>query len=190
MQRSIRLLSTSLFAIALFFASFSANALSGVPTEYKFGSTSLVLNGAGTRTKFIISVYTAGLFLAKRSGDANQIINANETMAIRLKVVSGFVSAEKMKTALTEGFKNATDGNTAPIQAQIDQLMAKAFSSKINKGDVYDLVYTSSAGTLVAKNSKTLTVVKGLPFKKALFGIWLSDKPAQESLKKQLLGKS
>ena len=189
MKGSIRLFSASLLAFVLFFTTFSANALSGIPTKFTFGSTPLVLNGAGTRTKFIISVYNAGLFLKKKSSDANQIMNANETMAIRLKVVSGFVSAEKMKEALKEGFKNATGGNTAPIQPQISQLMTKAFSGKIDKGDVFDIVYTPTAGTLVAKNSKTLTTIKGLPFKKALFGIWLSAKPAQESLKKELLGK-
>ena len=189
MKPSIRLLASSLLALTLFFVTLSANALSGIPAEYKFGNTPLVLNGAGTRTKFIISVYNAGLFLTEKNTNADSIINADDTMALRLVVVSGFVSADKMKTALEEGFDNSTGGNTAPIKAQIDQLMSKAFSSKIKKGDVYDLVYTSSAGTLVAKNSKTLTVIKGLPFKKALFGIWLSNKPAQESLKKALLGK-
>jgi len=188
MQKSIRLFSISLFAIALFFTSFSANALSGIPTEYKFGNDLLVLNGAGTRTKFVISVYNAGLFLKKKSSDANQIIKANEIMAIRLKVVSGFVSSEKMKAALNEGFKNATGGNTTPIQAQIDQLITKGFAGEIKKGDVFDIVYTPAAGSLVAKNSKTVTTIKGLPFKQALFGIWLSAKPAQESLKKQMLG--
>ncbi|MEA3471658.1 MAG: chalcone isomerase family protein [Thermodesulfobacteriota bacterium] len=33
------------------------------------------------------------------------------------------------------------------------------------------------------------TDTKGLEFKKALFGIWLGDKPAQRSLKKEMLGR-
>jgi hypothetical protein len=34
-----------------------------------------------------------------------------------------------------------------------------------------------------------MTVVRGIEIKKALFGIWLSDKPAQASLKSEMLGK-
>lgn len=183
-----RLLPSSLFIIALLFASFSASALSGIPKAFNVAGTQLVLNGAGTRSKFVISVYNAGLFLQKKSSDANQIMAADEPMAIRLKVVSGFATADKMKQALKEGFHNATGGNTAPIQAGIDQLLTSAFSGKVNKGDVFDLVYIPGSGSQVLKNSKSLTVIKGLPFKKALFGIWLSNKPAQASLKKQLLG--
>ena len=189
MQKTLGFLTTTLLTITLLFSSFTASALSGIPNEYKYGPDLLLLNGAGTRTKFVISVYNAGLFLKKKSNNAAQIIKANEPMAMRRVVVSGFVSAEKMKEALKEGFENATGGKTAPIQPQINQLMTKAFSGKINKGDVFDIVYTPSAGTMIAKNSKPLTTIKGFPFKQAIFGIWLSNKPAQESLKKQLLGK-
>ncbi len=188
MQKAIRFIPTTFLTLALLFTAFSASALSGIPPKFTIGSTPLTLNGAGERTKFIITVYNAGLFLKKKSSDANQIINANEPMVIRIKVVSGFATAEKIKASLYEGFKKSTNGKTAPIQAQIDQILNAAFTAKVNKGDTFDLVYTPAAGTQVVKNSKVLTAVKGMPFKKALFGIWLSDKPAQVSLKKQMLG--
>ena len=181
---------TSLLFTTLFFSTFTANALSGIPNMYTAAGKQLVLNGAGTRTKFIISVYQMGLYLQKKSKNANQIVNANEPMAIRLRIVSGFASAEKMKHAIKQGFHNSTGGKTAPIQAQINQLLTKGFAGKIRKGDAFDLVYTPAGGTQVLKNGKTLTVVKGLPFKRALFGIWLSGRPAQSSLKNELLGNS
>ncbi len=185
----MRVLSLSFFTIALFFSTLSAHALDGIPASFKIGGTNLVLNGAGQRTKFIITVYNAGLYLQKKSGDANKIIAANEPMAIRMKIKSGFASAEKMKAALVKGFKNSTGGKTAPIQPQIDQLLGAAFTGKISKGDVFDLVYTPGAGTQVLKNTKSMTVVRGLPIKQALFGIWLSARPAQGSLKAEMLGK-
>ncbi|KAI3386829.1 hypothetical protein SNEBB_003969, partial [Seison nebaliae] len=80
-------------------------------------------------------------------------------------------------------------GNTAPIQPQIDQLLGSAFKDKVKKGDVFDLVYTPGGGTQVLKNNKATTVVRGLPIKQSLFGIWLSGKPAQSSLKEEMLGK-
>ena len=178
------------FVIAFLVTSFSAQALNGIPGAFNVAGTQLVLNGAGTRTKFIISVYNAGLYLQKKNGNAKQIMTANEPMAIRMKVVSGLASAAKMKQALNQGFHNATGGKTSHIKPQIDQLMKAAFGGKVSKGDVYDLVYIPNIGTQVIKNKKGLTTLKGLPFKQALFGIWLSSKPAQASLKNQMLGKN
>jgi len=185
----MRVLASTLLTLTLFLTTFSAHALDGIPASMKVGGTNLVLNGAGQRTKFVITVYNAGLYLQKKSGDANKIIAANEPMAIRMKVKSGFASAEKMKAALINGFNNSTGGNTAPIQPQIDQLLKAAFTGKVSKGDVFDLVYTPGGGTQVIKNAKSLTAVRGLPIKRALFGIWLSAKPAQGSLKAEMLGK-
>jgi len=184
----MRFLTLSFLSLMFFSVSFSANALDGIPKAFTVGTTPLVLNGAGKRTKFIITVYNAGMYLQNKNSNAQQIIGANETMVVRLKIVSGLASAEKMKAALITGFKNSTNGNTQPIQAGIDQLMDAAFNQPVKKGDVFDLVYTPGAGTQVLKNAKRMAIIRGLPFKQALFGIWLSDKPAQASLKTQLLG--
>jgi len=185
----MRLLSLSFLSFILLILPYSVTSAADMPKALSAGGQQLVLNGVGTRTKFVISVYRAGLYLQKKSGDAKQIVAANAPMAIRMKVLSGFASADKMKKALITGFNNSTGGNTAPIQPQIDQLLKAAFTEKVNKGDVFDLVYTPGGGTQVLKNKKQTTVVRGLPIKQALFGIWLSGKPAQTSLKEEMLGK-
>lgn len=185
----MRVLTLAFFTVTLFFSSFSAHALDGIPTAFKAGGTNLVLNGAGQRTKFVITVYNAGLYVVNKSSNAQQIIDANETMALRMKIKSGFASAEKMEAALMKGFVNSTRGNTGPIKPQIDQLINAAFKGKIKKGDIFDLVYMPRVGTQVLKNAKVMTTLKGMPIKQALFGIWLSAKPAQGSLKAELLGK-
>ena len=185
----MRVLTTTFFTFALLFSAFSAHALDGMPATYKAGDSNLVLNGAGQRTKFVITVYNAGLYLQNKTTEPKKIIDANEAMAIRLKIKSGFATAEKIEKALMDGFINSTRGNTGPIKAEIDELINTAFKATINKNDIFDLVYTPTGGTLVLKNSQTMTRIKGLPFKQALFGIWLSAKPAQNSLKAELLGK-
>ncbi len=185
----MRVMTTTFFTALLLFSAFSAHALDGMPATFKAGNSNLVLNGAGQRTKFVITVYNAGLYIKNKTQDPKKIIDANEAMAMRLKIKSGFATAEKIEKALMDGFINSTGGNTAPIKAQIDQLINAAFKSTINKNDIFDLVYMPNVGTLVLKNSKTMTRIQGLPFKQALFGIWLSAKPAQNSLKAELLGK-
>jgi len=98
------------------------------------------------------------------------------------------ITSDKMTSATLEGFDASTDGNTAPIQAEIDEFMG-VFKDEIKEGDVFDLVYLPGEGVKVSKNGNARDTISGIEFKKALFGIWLSDEPAQEDLKAAMLGK-
>ena len=159
-----------------------------VPDTLKAGKAELMLNGAGVRKKLFMNLYVGGLYLQKPSSDAAAIIKADEPMAIRLHIISGLITSAKMENATREGFTNATGGNTAPIQKQIEEFIA-VFKAEIKKGDVCEMVYLPGQGTAVYKNGKPACTVAGMDFKQALFGIWLCDKPAQKSLKKAMLAK-
>lgn len=152
------------------------------------GTQELALNGAGIRKKLFIKLYVGSLYLATQSSDANAIITADESMMIRLNILSGLLTQKKLTKALKDGFKNSTGGNTAPIQSEIDQML-ELMQEKIVPGDIYALAYEPGVGTHVLRNDEELSIVPGLAFKNALFGIWLSDKPAQASLKKAMLAK-
>jgi len=93
-----------------------------------------------------------------------------------------------MEDATNEGFQNSTNGNTAPYKEKIDTFIA-VFKDNIKIGDVYDMVYIPGEGTKVYKNKELKSTVKGLDFKKVLFGIWLGNKPADKGLKDLMLGK-
>jgi len=165
-----------------------ARDITGVsPNTITCNGTTLTLNGAGVRTKFFMDLYVGALYLAAPQSDPVKILAADEPMAIRLQILSGLITSEKMESATREGFHNATSGNTAALHNLIEQFIA-VFREKIEKGDVYEMVYVPREGTRIYKNTALKTTIPGLPFKKALFGIWLCDKPAQESLKQQMLG--
>ncbi|WP_020408258.1 chalcone isomerase family protein [Hahella ganghwensis] len=161
-----------------------------IPDTLEASGSDLKLNGAGVRSKWFIDVYVGGLYLPEASQDAGQIVDSDQPMAIKLHMVSGLVTSEKMQKTTMEGFENATGGNMAPIQSQVDQFMS-AFDEEILENDVFDLVYVPGKGVEIYKNEELVdTVSSGIDFKQALFGIWLSDTPAQESLKKAMLGDS
>jgi hypothetical protein len=149
--------------------------------------TKLSLNGAGIRSKWMMDVYVGGLYLPAAGKDAAKIIAADEPQAIKLHMVSGLVSSEKMVKATMEGFENSTNNNIAPIKDEVDAFMG-VFKEEISENDQFDLVYVPGKGVEVYKNAELKDTVGDLNFKKALFGIWLSDKPAQDSLKKSMLG--
>ena len=174
----------------IFTSSFvQARIVSGIeiPEKLKANGTNLILNGAGVREKFFMDLYVGALYLEKRSKVATAIINSKEDMAIKLYITSSLISSKKMRNAVNEGFENSTKNNVIPIKKEIDEFIA-VFKDEINKGDVFEMVYIDSLGTKVLKNGKLSTTIKGFKFKRSLFGIWLCDEPAQESLKEDMLG--
>ena len=97
------------------------------------------------------------------------------------------VTAEAMKKALSDGLDKSTNSNTGLISNEIDQLSA-SFNSDVSSGDFYEFIYIKDIGTHVLKNNELVTLITGLDFKKAFFGIFLSTNPIQKNLKKAMLG--
>ncbi len=159
-----------------------------IPNIVKVNDKYLKLNGAGVREKMFLDLYIGALYVEKRSSNAGEIISADNLMSIKMRVISSMVNRENMEEAIREGFKKSTKGNTKSIESKIDDLINKGFAGAIEKGDVFDLEYIPGKGTYLKKNSKTLVVIPGLEFKKALFGIWLCNEPADANLKKKMLG--
>jgi len=159
-----------------------------IPESLDVEGGKLQLNGTGVRSKFFFDLYVGALYLVSPSPDAEHIIAADKPMAIRLHILSKLITSEKMEEATREGFVQATDGNTVEIQGRIEEFISVFQEEEIAKGDVFDLMYVPEQGVLTHKNAELLISVPGLDFKRALFGIWLSDDPVQKSLKQGMLG--
>ncbi len=166
----------------------SIQAANELPESMEYQDTKLILNGQGTRVMFFMKIYESGLYLNSANSNSEEVINDNSAMGIRLDVLSSMLTAEAMKKAIDEGFVKSTKDNTQPINDQIGQFMATLHQA-IEVGDVYEFIYLPGSGVYVLRNSELLDTIAGLEFKKAFFGIWLSDNPVQKSLKKAMLGK-
>lgn len=179
----------SIFLMTIFSMSSYAKEVAGVnlPDSFTAKDQSLALNGVGIRSKFFMDIYAAGLYLTEATTEAKSVIDQDKPMALRLHITSGLLTSEKMESATREGFEKSTGGNTASIQATIDSFIA-TFSDAIVENDVFDFVYEPAVGVKVFKNDTLKATVEGLEFKKALFGIWLSEDAVQDDLKEGLLG--
>ena len=168
----------------------ASDKIAGVTVEesFKTESQTLVLNGAGIRSKMFIKLYVGMLYLEEKSNDSEAIMNSDKDMVLRLEIVSGMITSEKMLASTKKGFEKATGGKTDQIKDEIAAFNV-CFSEKIEKGDVFDMVYTKGANVTVYKNNSIKGTISGMAFKRAMFGIWLSDKPADKKLKKSMLGK-
>jgi len=166
-----------------------AATLAGVEVEdtLQAGGATLQLNGAGLRDRFFIKLYVAGLYTEAGSGAAEEIRQADAPMAITLDIVSDRVTRDKMIEALNDGFATATGGDTAPVADGMARLQA-AMGDTMSAGSSMTFAYEPGIGTRVSRDGTEQAVIEGLPFKQALFGIWLSDRPVDKKVKTGLLG--
>ena len=160
---------------------------SDVPQTIEFEGSNLILNGQGTRVVFFMKVYEGSLYLENKNSDADEIINSNTSMALRIDVTSEMVTADAMKKALSEGLEKSTNNNTSHILDEIEQL-SSSFNNAVASGDFYEFIFIPKIGTHVIKNNELVELIPGFDFKKAFFGIFLSNNPIQKNLKKAMLG--
>ncbi|GAB6146726.1 chalcone isomerase family protein [Desulfocicer niacini] len=164
-----------------------------LPDCMKVNDENLLLNGAGVRKKYVIGfdVYVIGLYLKKFSNNALKIIDADETMALRIEILTDLITSEKFIDATLKGFDESMGKETVSIQKEID-LFLTSFANGIKNKDSFVILYQKDKGVFVYKNGKTEpeVVVKGLLLKKAIFRLWLGKRTEKhlQKLSKALLG--
>ncbi|WET01106.1 chalcone isomerase family protein [Flavobacterium johnsoniae] len=159
-----------------------------VPRKIEFLGKTLQLNGAGGRSKMWMEVYVQALYLSQLTQDPQFIIDSDTEMAIRIEITSSMVSSNKLTKAMNTGFEKSAGAQLEQLRPRIEQLKSY-LSDAITEKDVFILAYNPlDQNVYVSKNEVLKGKIPGFDFKKALFGIWLSDKPVDETLKKHLLG--
>jgi len=178
-------------ALFCFCAGTQAAELAGVSlaNNVQMGESKLVLNGAGIRSKWFFDVYIAALYLPQKQTSAKAIIADNHEYRIALHMLRT-VGSKKLFNA----FKDAIEANhktdeLMSLDADIKQ-MAQIFEAvgEVNQDDVITLDYVPDVGTNISVNGTNRGTIKGVMFNQALLKIWLGDEPAQDDLKKEMLG--
>ncbi len=148
--------------------------------------TTLVLNGAGIRTKFFFDIYIAELYMQNPSSSVEKVINDSGAKQVVMHFLYSEVSKEKLVDAWNEGFnENTGAGELAKLQERIDRF--NSFFVDVKKGDVVLLAYSPVSGTTVTIAGVQKGVIQGKDFNDALLRIWLGKEPVTSSLKKKLL---
>jgi hypothetical protein len=170
----------------------SAAELEGVQLQdrVKSGKADLHLNGLGLRTRFIFNVYVAGLYLPEKTQSGEAAISMRGPKRVTLVMLRD-VGADTFGEALLAGLRNnLPPEELAPLKPQVDDLMGRiAAIGEARKGDVIELDYTANPGTVMRVNGVAQGgPIAGEAFFRALLRTWVGERPAQEDLKKALLG--
>src|SRR5271167_4066463 len=114
MRKAAVLLTISVFMLSSV-VNPQAATLAGVtlPDTIQVRGTPLVLNGMGLRTKYMVKVYVAGLYLEQKSSDPDAIIKSDATKRIVMQFLHG-ARKSQMVDAFNESFTdNAPDAHNA-----------------------------------------------------------------------------
>jgi hypothetical protein len=192
-----RLVVKGMMAGALLAAAVSLPAQASVDVNgYKFEDTAKVagkdlkLNGAGMRTKFVIKVYAAGLYLPEKKTTTAEILKQEGPRRVTLQMARD-ISSEDFGKAFMDGLnENVDKAEKQRLVAQIGK-MGELFASVdgLKKGDVLHMDWIPGSGTQAELNGKKLgEPIPDINFYNAILRIWLGDKPVDRSLKPALLG--
>jgi len=158
----------------------------------KVAGKELVLNGAGVRSKFIVKVYAAGLYLQEKEATVEGVLKADGPRRMRLVMLRD-VTSDDFGNAFMSGLNNNVDKNDkTKITTQISKF-GEIFAQfdALKKGDVLDLDWTPGAGTQCLLNGKKVgDLIPDLTFYNSVLRIWLGEKPADSSLKPKLLAQA
>ena len=177
-----------LVATLLLSSPLHAREVAGVslPDSVQLGATALGLHGAGVRKKAFISVYVAGLYTEGKNLDAATAISAKTPKRMALHMLRD-VGADKIRNAWREGFEaNVPAAERAPIADAVDRFVG-AFPD-MKKGDTVWIDNVPGVGVRLTINNAPKATYPGDAFSAAVFKLWLGERPAQERLKKDLLG--
>jgi len=154
------------------------------------GGQTLNLNGVGLRKRAVFKVYVAGLYAGQKSTSPAAIINDKGARRVSLRMLRD-VEAQSFIDSFNEGLKNNTpEAQLNAMKPQVDALSATLKSiGEAKKGDVINFDYTPDGGTRITLNGQPKgNAIPGADFFAAVLRIWLGDKPADEALKKGMLG--
>lgn len=149
------------------------------------GDKTLTLNGYGIRKKFFFSVYVGALYTERRVASLEEFRKDPGEKAIRMSFVHSRVGRDKITEAFSEGF-----ANNAPEVARTEDArrFLALFVSDFVKGDVVDILLGADGTVTVRHNGKALGSIRSEALARAVPLIYLGAKPADEGMKKGMLG--
>jgi hypothetical protein len=165
----------------------SARDVDGItfPDEATVGGTVLPLNGVGIRERFFFDIYAAGLYLPSRTGDAAQAIEADVPKRIEVRFLYKHVTREQAVDALR--WRLMESPAAASIKDQVETFIG--WLGDFDRGDEIVFDYVPGTGTRVTLQGETRGMMPGASFMRAVWGIFLGEKPITEALKRGMLGK-
>lgn len=162
-----------------------ATEINGVkfnPT-YQDSTVTMNLKGTGLKTMLFFKAFVAG-FYTNADKCAYDVAEVSKRIEVEYFVS---IPSRKLNAYTVERMKdNITPDEFLRINEQV-KIMEKLFVD-LKSGDRFSLTYIPGEGTQFAHNGNITGTIKGNEFAKALFAVWVGEKPFDRQLKNQICG--
>ena len=167
-------------------------AVGGVVLQDKVqvGTSTVVLNGAGIRSKVVFSIYVGALYLQQKQKGAEAVLADKGAKRISLHVLHRLSAGDFMEAFNKAINDNHTPQEYAPLAARLLRF-GRVFREvgMVEKGSVIIMDYLPETDMMVLTvNGKERERIPCADFYVAMMKIWLGKQPVQESLKRAMLG--
>jgi len=178
-------------AVALSFLLLSSHAFAldvagvNVAPTVSVRQKALTLNGAGIRKKLFIKVYVGSLYTERKATTPAQLLADPGEKLVRMNFVYKKVEKEKIIEAFAEGLANNSPGVARSAEAKA---FLSWFTADFIAGDTVDISLSPDGTVAASHNGKALGTVRSPALVQGVLLIWFGEKPADEGLKKGMLG--
>jgi hypothetical protein len=156
-----------------------------LPDTTTVSGEELHLNGYGLRKKLFFKVYLGSLYTRSKAETADQVLDMPGAKLIRMNFIYKKVASEKIVDAFAEGFaKNSPQFAKTDMAQQFLQL----FTTDFVAGDQVDLKISADNKIVARHNAATLGSIQSADLAQAVLLIYLGEQPADDKLKKGMLG--
>jgi Chalcone isomerase-like len=160
------------------------------PNEVTVGGQKLLLNGYGMRFRFGFRVYTAALYLPTKTTKNEDV--TKQTVAKRMHLVAQRdVKGDDFGKLFSRGMEEnmSKEDFSKIINGVIRMGNIFAEAKQFSKGDVILIDYVPGTGLITNFRGKQQgEPIKEPEFTENFFKIWFGKKPADDQLRKALLG--
>lgn len=160
------------------------------PPTLPLAGSVLQLNGAGVRYRFVVKVYTAGLYLASRASTPEQVLAAPGPKRMHVQMLRE-IDATELGKLFTRGMQENAPREEFSRSIPGTIRMADIFSAKkrLAAGETFSVDWIPGTGTVVLVNGRPQgDPIREPEFFSALMRIWIGPNPADAGLKDALLG--
>ncbi|MEJ2749638.1 MAG: chalcone isomerase family protein [Anaerolineae bacterium] len=163
----------------------SQSAAPAFRPAFQTADTTLELSGVGElRYLGLIKVYDGALYLPAETHKRQVLEDIPKRLEVRY--VRSFKAKDFGPATIAGITRNVDPASYARLESRI--AYHNGLYEDITPGDRVSLTYIPAVGTQLEINGTKKGTIEGADFARALFSIWLGEKPFDESFKKALLG--
>jgi hypothetical protein len=161
------------------------------PNQITVAGKPLVLNGAGIRFRFVVKVYTAGLYLPAKAETPEKVLEMAGPKRLHIQMlreIDGNTLGKLFTRGMEDNSTRAEFAKAIPGTLRLSELFVA--KKKLAAGENFSVEWIPGVGTNILVNGQPQgEPIKEPEFFQSMMRIWLGNKPADELLKSALLGK-